>query len=135
MWKQKSRIKMIKSLTGKKQDKQHVEKRKLSIIKKHKLDPTLRIRQTEKVRELAHNKPMGWSRIRLIALKRDGYKCQECGKENKRLIVHHKDHKGRNLPSILLMNNNLDNLITLCSGCHIRIHTWKVRKSKQVLAP
>ena len=54
------------------------------------------------------------------ALKRDDCICQICGASEK-LIVHHKDGKGTNYP-FRKRNNALDNLITLCIGCHHRLH-------------
>jgi hypothetical protein len=48
--------------------------------------------------------------------KRDGYTCQECGKTQKeldrKLDVHHIDYDKQ--------NNNEDNLISLCSSCHMK---------------
>ncbi len=41
--------------------------------------------------------------------------CQVCGATNRRLHVHHIDGNG--------LNNNLDNLITLCVPCHRRAHS------------
>lgn len=54
------------------------------------------------------------------AMERDGYKCTECGKTNRRaLVVHHKDHSG----SSDNPNNELSNLVTLCRSCHMKHHT------------
>lgn len=57
---------------------------------------------------------------------RDGYRCQGCGcpqLENKRaLIVHHKDCNKK--------NNTFNNLITLCSSCHVTLH-WKIKKGEK----
>lgn len=60
---------------------------------------------------------------RLIALERDNYTCQLCGSEEK-LIVHHIDETGRGSE---IHNNELNNLITLCRYCHIRIHKPALR--------
>jgi len=53
------------------------------------------------------------------AMVRDGYKCVDCGESNRdKLIVHHLDESreaGR-------LNNNLDNLVTLCRICHSKRH-------------
>lgn len=59
---------------------------------------------------------------RLKALKRDSYKCNRCGmtnSEHKRkygygIFVHHLDGDRK--------NNKIDNLITVCHGCHSKIH-------------
>jgi len=123
-----ARAKMIKGLTGRVQTKTEIDRRVAAIKKRHESDPTLRFRQTEKVREFAQKKEKGWNRIRKIALERDNYTCQNCNKDNKRLIVHHKDHRGMNLP-YSQMNNDLDNLVSLCYGCHLSIHTWAVRRA------
>jgi hypothetical protein len=48
-----------------------------------------------------------------FVISRDNFKCTVCGKAE-RLVVHHKDNS-RKTGNI---NNNLDNLITLCYRCH-----------------
>jgi hypothetical protein len=55
--------------------------------------------------------------LREQALKRDGYQCQVCGElDPARLLVHHR------APGV----QKLDRLLTLCRGCHARIHhTWR----------
>jgi len=60
---------------------------------------------------------------RLVCLKRDGFRCQDCGVHDPRdtiLHVHHVDGNGigRAHP-----NNALSNLVTLCTRCHVRRHT------------
>ena len=50
-------------------------------------------------------------------LQRDDYKCQMCDSE-RQLIVHHKDCSG----SLDNPNNDMNNLITLCKSCHIKLH-------------
>lgn len=50
--------------------------------------------------------------IRKAVILRDNCKCQECGKSNCILEVHHI------VPKRLKGKNNLGNLITLCSNCH-----------------
>ncbi len=59
-------------------------------------------------------------RLRSIVLARDGYKCFQCGCDNKRLLVaHHIDRNHR--------HTYLDNLITLCRGDNGRAEhePWK----------
>jgi len=59
------------------------------------------------------------------AIERDFYRCVKCGEPNvEKLIVHHID-ESRKL-GIDKMNNNLDNLMTLCKPCHARIHKQTV---------
>lgn len=63
-------------------------------------------------------KPNGetWASITEYVNERDEYTCQDCGKTNKKLYVHHIEY---------LCNggsNNPDNLISLCSVCHAKRH-------------
>lgn len=58
-------------------------------------------------------------------LKRDNYKCRFCG-STERLMVHHEDGKGRKQHPrevTYIINNNVNNLITLCSSCHSKLHS------------
>ena len=50
--------------------------------------------------------------IRKAVILRDGCKCMECGRTDTRLEVHHIK------PKRLNGSNTVDNLITLCEGCH-----------------
>jgi len=54
-----------------------------------------------------------------LILERDGHRCSVCGNHNTRLIVHHKDGEGRGKTN---PNNDINNLITVCSSCHPRLH-------------
>ena len=54
------------------------------------------------------------------ALERDNYTCQDCG-ATENLETHHIDGSGSNVPA-REMNNDLDNLITLCHKCHMKRH-------------
>lgn len=131
IWDDEARKKMSVSLTGKKHTIETIEKRKNSIVKARISDSTLSFRQSRAIVELNINKPKGWKRMRQLALDRDKGICQSCLTEGKRVIVHHKDHNGRNLNSLKLMNNELNNLITLCYGCHLSLHTWTVRRGEE----
>ena len=57
---------------------------------------------------------------RKAALERDQYTCQHCGSKND-LQVHHIDGNGVTTPKES-RNNALENLLTLCRGCHTRVH-------------
>ena len=65
----------------------------------------------------------GWETIRKKVLERDNYICQICGKKANE--VHHTDGSGSN-HFTRDMNNNIDNLITLCHACHMKIEIDKV---------
>ena len=60
----------------------------------------------------------GWSdRIKTRVKERDNYTCQYCGMKDGgayKVHVHHKDF-GKT-------NHAIDNLITVCSSCHSKLH-------------
>jgi len=61
-----------------------------------------------------------WQRLSVEVKKRDNYICHICYKgkgEGTRKVAHHKDFNEK--------NNSLDNLITLCNSCHVKIHRNK----------
>ncbi|MGG7079669.1 HNH endonuclease [Clostridium sardiniense] len=55
-----------------------------------------------------------WERTRDRALKRAGYRCEECG-SNKNLNVHHKTYDN-------IWNERDEDLEVLCQPCHYRRH-------------
>ena len=57
-----------------------------------------------------------WKRLRKIIYKRDNWTCQECGKKcHTDIQCHHK------VPYRISKNDSMNNLITLCKSCHIKI--------------
>jgi 5-methylcytosine-specific restriction endonuclease McrA len=63
------------------------------------------------------------------ALVRDQYACAKCAcKIN--LVVHHIDMSRK---KNLVLNNDLDNLITLCKSCHAEAHGMKTRFTKPTI--
>jgi len=59
--------------------------------------------------------------LRIACLMRDGYQCQQCGKQKVRLEAHHiifREQGGK---------DTLTNLLTLCAACHKEVHQGKVR--------
>jgi hypothetical protein len=81
-------------------------------------DPTLRGLRYQDPTRLDEN-------LRIACLLRDGYTCQQCGKRtNCRLEAHHlifKEHGGKDA---------LNNLLTLCEGCHDQVHAGKILLQK-----
>lgn len=67
-------------------------------------------------------------RTKQLVLERDNYKCQSPGPHSGRLNVHHKDGSGRSDNA----NQSMDNLITLCSMCHMRLHYKVSDKHKTI---
>ena len=59
--------------------------------------------------------------LRIATLMRDGYQCTQCEKKNTRLDAHHiiwKENGGK---------DTIENLITLCKGCHRKVHKGKLK--------
>ncbi|MBZ5549763.1 MAG: HNH endonuclease [Acidobacteriia bacterium] len=59
--------------------------------------------------------PLSYEGLRQQILRRDGWRCQSCGTMSN-LEVHHKkfrSHSGA---------DSEENLITLCSACHGKVH-------------
>src|SRR5215470_19796712 len=77
-------------------------------------DPTLRGSQYQDPTRLDEN-------LRIACLMRDGYTCQQCGKHGVRVEAHHivhREHGGK---------DTLTNLLTLCEGCHKKVHQGRIR--------
>lgn len=56
----------------------------------------------------------------MVCLMRDGYACQNCGKKPGRLEAHHLIYREQG------GKDSLTNLLTLCEGCHKRVHEGKI---------
>ena len=81
---------------------------------------------TIKGEEYQNGQSKGFYNIKSAVLNRDDYKCQICGGKDVRLEVHHivcRSHGG---------SNRMDNLITLCSDCHGKIHNGEMGFKKEV---
>lgn len=75
-----------------------------------------------------HGQMYGWENTKSYVRDRDGYQCKKCKAKNTRLEVHHileKINGGTDTP---------DNLITLCSDCHGKIHMGTMGLGKKKLA-
>ena len=66
-----------------------------------------------------------WKKITLNIWKRDIFTCQLCGTRvgpyGAKPITHHI------IPYDISKDNNINNLITLCNSCHLKIH-WRIKK-------
>lgn len=59
-----------------------------------------------------------YAALRLSVMKRDGWRCQQCG-TREHLEVHHVGFRSRSGSDVP------DNLLTLCSSCHRGVHEHK----------
>lgn len=119
--------------------KTHIEKEKQGCKKWYKENRESELeknkiyrQQNKELFKWYHNRDR-FNGMREIILERDLRKCFACGSENY-ISIHHKDNKGyykaKNKEDI---NNDLDNLITLCGSCHHRLHGWQRRNNKLLL--
>ena len=61
-----------------------------------------------------------WQALRRRVFERDGYRCQQCGKAG-RLEAHHVVELAAGGV------DSMENVLTLCRGCHIAHHNPKPR--------
>ena len=59
--------------------------------------------------------PPSYESLRQQILRRDGWRCQSCGTMSN-LEMHHRDFRSHSGP------DSEENLITLCTPCHARVH-------------
>jgi 5-methylcytosine-specific restriction endonuclease McrA len=59
--------------------------------------------------------PLSYDGLRQQILRRDGWRCQSCGAMSN-LEVHHREFRSHS------GEDSEENLITLCSTCHARVH-------------
>jgi len=69
-------------------------------------------------RSYAFSREHPWNGQRILALERDDFRCMKCGYSilERRICVHHIK------PFKQSEDNDLENLISLCLGCHRKIH-------------
>ncbi len=79
---------------------------------------------------IGNDYPVNWPELRQEVLERDGYICKNCGAKNS-LHVHHIVPKSKG------GGHHIDNLATLCSSCHAKIHPHmeNMAKSKSYNLP
>ena len=77
------------------------------------------LRHSERVKAAGvRSNRLRWGGNHAAALERDGHQCRSCGAVE-HLHVHHRDGSGEGDSP----NHDLDNLQTLCTTCHKRVHT------------
>lgn len=64
--------------------------------------------------------------VKAAVLNRDDYKCHICGAKDIRLEIHHIQYRSKG------GSNRIDNLVTLCSNCHSKIHSGELEFNRSV---
>lgn len=64
-----------------------------------------------------------WKALRKLVLKRDSYRCVDCGIRDGRLSVHHLHYDG-----IETMTFTVDQCVSVCNHCHDIRHGRHLRK-------
>lgn len=77
--------------------------------------------------ETGNDKDQVWGNLRQEILKRDSFKCRECGFQ-KNLTVHHVT------PKYAGGLDEQENLITICASCHNKKHGRKVFDENKIFA-
>ena len=67
----------------------------------------------------------GFYNVKSAVLHRDNYKCQICGQGHGKLEVHHIRFRSQG------GSNSMNNLTTLCSKCHSKIHSGELTFDKK----
>ena len=63
--------------------------------------------------------PVSYETLRQQILRRDGWRCQSCGKSSS-LEIHHKEFRSHS------GHDSEENLITLCTLCHTSVHRQRL---------
>lgn len=101
-------------------------------VKEHKRRDRNRNWERIKKYHAQYKDQLRFSGNRLRALERDEFTCQECGyvapyeskDRSEDVVVHHIDFSGNSKKP----NHRINNLQTLCRGCHIKLHTHVVSR-------
>ena len=99
----------IKALRDPKTHKLIIPESELSQLEKYRKSSCERVKYADYIQSES------WRRVRRLALKRDGYVCQQCG-TGKNLEVHHINYEH------LGQEGELEDVITLCRKCHAKVH-------------
>ena len=77
-------------------------------------------------KEYQNGDTKGYYNLKQAVLDRDNYTCQICKKKKQHLHVHHIVFKSQG------GSDRMDNLVTLCSECHEKIHKGELKFNKKV---
>ena len=86
------------------------------------------IERRNKLNKFYKSKP--WRSVREVALKRDKYLCQDCGRPAEH--VHHIEHLNEVNVNDYDVSLNLENLVCLCHRCHDKRHTGEHANGRRI---
>jgi hypothetical protein len=101
----------------------HTDESRLKISLSHRGENNWRYIDGKK----SNNYGFFWNYIRKKVYERDNYTCQECGVIDVRLEAHHI------IPFRIVKCHSLDNLVTLCKKCHMRIENTIIKNNVQIV--
>lgn len=81
-------------------------------------------RKSQYVKSLLANPE--WEEAKRKVRIRDGHRCQMCGKDFN-LEIHHKKYRVNGQSIVGHELKHLDCLVTLCGGCHEKVHKYHIR--------
>jgi len=82
-------------------------------------------------REVPYSSYLRFHKEYIPVYKRADFKCEVCRGNNCRLNVHHKDKKGYG--KVEKPNNNLSNLLLVCSKCHSELHSQTRNGRREII--
>ena len=118
-----AKLKISKTLSGRKLPNNHKNNIKKGIIRKVKKGVESHMyKDSSWLENRVQYSSLFTKAFRLKIYKRDKYKCAICKQSTQVLHCHHKDYNK--------YNNSLDNMITLCHSCHFKTNFDKEKWKK-----
>lgn len=98
--------------------KEHATKLGLSHIGKSNPSYNHDLTDEQRTTDRFHRSSHEAKRLRIQTYTRDGFKCRVCGGNDNRIVAHHLESFAENID----VRFELDNMVTLCEGCHVSFH-------------
>lgn len=98
--------------------REHVTKLGLSNVGKNNPSYNHELTDEQRTTNRFHRSSHDAKRLRIQTYKRDDFKCRVCGDSDNRIVAHHLESFADNID----VRFDLDNMITLCEGCHVSFH-------------
>lgn len=98
--------------------REHVTKLGLSNAGKNNPSYNHDLTDEQRTTDRFHRSSHEAKRLRIQTYTRDGFKCRVCGGNDNRIVAHHLESFAENVD----VRFELDNMVTLCEGCHVSFH-------------